>query len=125
MFPRHLGVERRDRIGQWVDAMRYWEPRRLVYNAVLVAVVIGWVVAKWAEFVAVASWHSLLQLFVLGFFANVCYCAAYAVDLPLQSSTVCGTWLRLRSGLWLAGTVFAAVLTFYWIADEIYPYLGG
>jgi hypothetical protein len=26
--------------------------------------------------------------------------------------------------LWLLGTLFALVVTCYWIADEIYPYVG-
>jgi hypothetical protein len=29
------------------DALRYWELRRIVYNCVLTAVIIGWVVLTW------------------------------------------------------------------------------
>jgi hypothetical protein len=55
--------------------------------------------------------------------ANVCYCAAYLVDLPLQYSSFRAAWRRRRFALWLAGMLFAALLASYWIADEIYPYV--
>jgi len=29
------------------DAMRFWEPRRLVYNLILAVVVMVWLVASW------------------------------------------------------------------------------
>jgi hypothetical protein len=32
-------------------------------------------------------------------------------------------WRRRRWVLWLAGVIFAIVLTNYWIVDEIYPYV--
>jgi hypothetical protein len=51
--------------------------------------------------------------------ANVCYCAAYLVDVPLLSRY----GLRLRWPLWVAGTLLAALIECYWIADEIYPYV--
>ena len=33
-------------------------------------------------------------------------------------------WRRWRWLLWLAGVMLAAALAYYWIADEIYPYVG-
>jgi hypothetical protein len=31
--------------------------------------------------------------------------------------------LRLRSSIWVLGTVLAVLLENYWIADEIYPFV--
>jgi hypothetical protein len=60
---------------------------------------------------------------VLGLIANVPYCAVYAVDIPLQRSSIRGAWQRYRWILWLGGMLFAMLVTCYWIADEIYPYV--
>jgi len=106
------------------EAMHYWEPRRLVYNIVLVAVVAGWLVFTWPHFRPAFTMQVLLVLLVLAAIANACYCTAYLVDTAMQLSPFRTTWLRARWLLWLAGTLFAAALAWYWIADEIYPYVG-
>ena len=103
------------------DALRYWEWRRLIYNLVLTAVTVVWFAATWPHFRPALRVHSLLLLAVLGLLANVCYCAAYLIDLPMQCSSFAAAWRRRRWGLWLLGTLFAVVLASYWIADEIYP----
>jgi preprotein translocase subunit SecY len=105
------------------DALRYWEPRRLLYNLLLTAVVSGWLIVTWPHFRPALNLQALLLLFVLAVLANVCYCAAYVVDIPLQYSSFRDQWRRWRWGLWLAGMLFAAILASYWIADEIYPYV--
>jgi hypothetical protein len=43
-------------------------------------------VLTWPHFRGAFTWPSLLVLFVLAVLANVCYCAAYLVDIPLQYS---------------------------------------
>lgn len=103
------------------DALRYWEPRRIAYNLVLTCVCLGWLVFTWPHFRAALALPAFLPLFVLAVLANVCYCAAYVVDIPMQVSSFRAPWRRWRWGLWLAGMLFAAVLASYWIADEIYP----
>ena len=105
------------------DAIRFWEPRRLIYNLVLAVVVVVWLVASWPHFRPAFTLHSLLLLSILALLANVCYCAAYLVDIPMQGLSVGGPLRRLRWGLWLIGTLFAIVFENYWIADEIYPYV--
>ena len=105
------------------DAIRYWEPRRIVYNLVLVAVVIAWVVLTWPHFRPAFTLSSLLLLAILALLANVCYCAAYLVDIPMQHSSLCTVWTRRRWALWLLGTLFAILLANYWIVDEIYPFV--
>src|SRR5271169_3013136 len=103
------------------DAVRYWEPRRVGYNLVLSAIVLGWVVLTWPHFRVAFTWPSLLALFVLAVLANACYCAAYLVDIPLQYSAYQSLWRRRRWALWLTGVIFAGIIALYWIADEIYP----
>lgn len=104
-------------------AVRYWEKRRPLYNAVLAAVTIFWVVLSWPHFRPAMNPGNLFRLLGLALIANVCYCAAYLVDLPLQLSALSGSWSRGRWILWLVGTAFAMLLTSYWINDEIYPFV--
>ena len=102
-------------------AAGYWEPRRVGYNAVLCAVAGTWIIATWPHFRLALQLTYLAPLLVLALFANVCYCAAYLVELPMQISPFATRGQRSRWGLWLAGTLFAVFLEWYWIGDEIYP----
>jgi len=106
-----------------VDAIRFWEPRRLVYNLVLAAVVMVWLVVTWPHFRPAFTLQSLLLLTILALLANACYCAAYFVDIALQSLSVGTALRRQRWGLWVIGTLFAILLANYWIVDEIYPFV--
>ena len=110
------------------NALRYWETRRVLYNAVLTAVAAGWVILTWPHFRSVhlmgippGDTHpALMILIILAFLANVCYSAAYLVDIPLQLTFA--TWRKYRWALLLTGTFFAILVENYWIADEIYPF---
>jgi len=104
------------------DAIRYWESRRLAYNLVLTVVVIAWVATTWPHFRGALTLESLLALVILAAIANLCYCAAYLVDIPMQYSSFCVVWRRRRWLLWVVGMLFAVALSNYWIVDEIYPY---
>ena len=106
------------------DAIRYWEPRRVAYNVVLTLVVAGWFTATWPHFRGALGLEPLSKFLVLAVLANVCYCAAYAADVPMQYSTFQATWRRWRWLLWLVGVLFAGVLASYWLMDEIYPVFG-
>jgi hypothetical protein len=106
------------------DALRFWEPRRVIYNLILFLVSVAWVVFSWPHFRPAFRWSTLPPLLFLAFVANVCYCAAYVIDLPLQGSSLATEWKHRRWVLWLAGLLFAILLTNYWIADEIYPFVG-
>jgi hypothetical protein len=103
------------------EAIRFWEPRRVVYNLALSVVVVVWLVATWPHFRPALTLTSLFLFFILALLANTCYCAAYFVDIPIQHSALCTVWRRWRWGLWLVGTLFAILVENYWIADEIYP----
>ena len=105
------------------DSIRFWEPRRLVYNLVLFAVCVAWVALSWPHFRPAFTWSTVPPLTALAVIANVCFCAAYLVDLPLQHSSAGDAWRRRRWVLWLVGTIFAILLANYWIVDEIYPFV--
>jgi hypothetical protein len=114
------------------DALRFWEPRRLVYNGLLTLVALGWLAFTWPHFrravnllwVPPGEQHSVLALLtVLALLANICYTAAYLLEIPLQAS-IAAHWRRWRWVLWLAGMLFAVLLENYWIADEIYSFVG-
>jgi hypothetical protein len=93
------------------EAIKYWEPRRLVYNLVLAAVVVSYFALAWPKSEAFLSVNFALVLFLLAVVANVCYCAAYVVDMFVQLSSVRTLWLRKRWLLFLLGMMFAAVIT--------------
>jgi hypothetical protein len=95
------------------DAIRFWEPRRPLYNTALAAVVLIHFFAAWPASRAFLTRDMLLGLFVLAVVANVCYCAAYVVDLFAQSSAARGGWPRRRWALFVTGTAFAAVLAHF------------
>jgi hypothetical protein len=105
------------------DAIRYWERKRVVYNLILIGVVVVWILATWPHFRPAMHWFPLLQLIVLGLIANALYCAAYLVDIPMQSSNIRAAWRRWRWALWALGTLLAFLVANYWISDEIYPYV--
>src|SRR5208282_6396215 len=93
------------------DAIRYWEPRRLVYNAVLIAIVVFCFLVRYPASKSVLSLDSGLFLFLLAVLANVAYCAAYAVDIFAQMSGYREQWRKYRWAVFLVGLAFAGVLT--------------
>jgi hypothetical protein len=105
------------------DAIRFWERQRVLYNLVLVGVVLVWFVATWPHFRPAMHLFRLFQLIGLGLIANGLYCSAYFLDLPKQRSGVSADWQRWRWQLWVLGTLLAFLITNYWIADEIYPFV--
>ena len=104
-------------------AVKFWEPRRLLYNLLLFAVVVIWVVKSWPHFRPAMTWEALGIMTVLALLANVCYCAAYLAEILIQNAAASETWNRQRWAIWVAGTLFAIVFENYWIADEIYPFV--
>ncbi len=104
------------------DAARFWEPARLLYNAILTTVVLLWVVLTWPHFRAALTLGSFEAFVVLGLLANLCYSAAYVAELFMQPILPIARWRLFRRVLWGLGTLFALLLENYWIADEIYPY---
>ncbi len=88
------------------DSLRYWEPRRVAYNAVLALVVAGSFFHHQPSLAAL-TWQPVLGLLLVAVLANGLYCAAYAADLLVQLSDYQAAWRRHRWLLWVAGTAFA------------------
>jgi hypothetical protein len=103
------------------DALRFWEPRRIIYNLALFAVAVAWLILTWPHFRPALALTPLFLLSILALLANVCYSAAYLIDIPMQHSALAAVWRHRRWLLLLAGTLFAILVECYWIADEIYP----
>jgi hypothetical protein len=103
------------------SAPRFWEPRRLYYNFILSAVVLLWLVLTWPHFRPALTLPAFGAMTVLALLANVCYCAAYLAEIPIQQVLPVEFWNRFRWAVWIFGTLLALLLENYWIADEIYP----
>ena len=70
----------------FLNAAKFWEPRRVIYNMVLALVVVAWVGFSWPHFRPMFRWQGLLFLVVMALLANACYCAAYVVEFAMQGS---------------------------------------
>ena len=98
------------------DAIRYWEFRRISYNAALLAVVAALFLIGWPASLGHVTVNSAELIFVLAVLANVAYCAAYVADVAAQSSAYRATWKRYRWVLFAIGVVFASILTRFFAA---------
>jgi hypothetical protein len=92
-------------------AIRYWEPRRVVYNVVLAAIVLIYFGLNYPASKSVASLDSVLLLFLLAVLANVAYCAAYLVDIFVSASSYRDQWQRRRWVIFVIGLLFAGIIT--------------
>src|SRR5262245_13837909 len=99
------------------DAIRYWEPRRLFYNGVLVVVTIWQLLAHGTFPRPIGA--GLAALFILAALANVLYSTVYVVDLFVQISIFRIGWRRRRWLLLLTGTLLGGVLA-YFVAQAIF-----
>ena len=97
------------------DALRYWEPRRLLYNGVLALVVFShFLIARLTPREApLLTADTILVIFLLAVVANVAYCAAYLGDIPAQLSAYRSAWARWRPAVFWIGTAFASVLAHF------------
>jgi hypothetical protein len=106
------------------DALRYWEPRRIVYNALLAVIVLGYFLVGLPASKSFLSLNGIFWIFFLAVLANVCYCAAYVVDIFVQLSPLRTSWMRVRWLLFLVGLAFAAVVTRFFCILTFPPYGG-
>ena len=106
-------------------AVRFWEPRRIWYNAALFIVVLLWLSLTWPHFRPALTLEELGKMLVLALLANVCYCAAYVVEAGIQAVSSHIARRRFRWAVWILGMLLALLVENYWIADEIYPDIYG
>jgi hypothetical protein len=95
------------------SALRYWEPRRLLYNAALLAVVGAHIWSGWPETRASLERDPMFLFFLLAVLANVAYCAVYPLDIFVQFSGARGAWPRWRWAVLAVGTAFGAVVAHF------------
>ena len=95
----------------FTDAIRFWEPRRIVYNLALAGIVVAYFIAGYPGSRSILSIDFALGLFLLAVAANICYCAAYLADIFVQASGFREVWQRARWVLFLLGTLVAAIIT--------------
>jgi hypothetical protein len=105
--------------GYAADALRYWEPRRAIYNLALALVVLGHFAAAWPSSGEKLSLDVALGVFLLAVLANIVYCAVYPVDLFVQFAGLQGPWRRGRVALLVIGTALGAVLT-HFVASQFF-----
>ena len=106
------------------NAIRYWEPRRILYNLLLAAIVVIHFVRGLPVSRSTLEFNTLLLLFALAVLANVAYCAAYIPDVFAQMSNLRDSWLRYRWIVLVIGLAFAGVLAHFWsygIFGPIHP----
>jgi len=70
----------------WRDAVRWWEWRRITYNAVLTALFVALTIRTWPRLQPELGPDKILPLLVLALLANLCYSFAYLLD-PLLSAS--------------------------------------
>lgn len=99
--------------GYAADGLRYWEPRRLIFNSVLAFVVLVHFFAAWPASRDRLSFDLMLGFFFLAVLANVCYCAVYLVDLFVQFAGLHRPWRVGRVVLLSVGTAFAATIAHF------------
>jgi len=96
------------------DAIRYWEPRRILFNLALAALFLFYFVRAFPLSKTVFSLDSVLLLILLAVLANVAYSTAYVVDIFAQASAFRERWRGLRWCLFVIGLIVAAILTRFW-----------
>lgn len=95
----------------FTDAIRFWEPRRIIYNLALAGIVVAYFIAGYPASKGVLSIDFALGVFLLAVGANICYCAAYLTDVFVQASGFREVWQRARWVLFVLGTLVAAIIT--------------
>ena len=103
------------------DAIKFWEPWRLLYNLALAAIVIIYFALGYPSSKAALTIDFCLGLFLLAVVANVAYCAAYIVDIFAQASGFREVWRRYRKLLFVIGTLFAAIITRFVAIGMFHP----
>lgn len=110
-----------DETVDWRDAVRWWERRRITYNAILAALFVTLTIRTWPRLRPELGADKIVPLFALALLANVCYSTAYLLDPLLSASPDARTRHRLRLAVWVVGMFLAMLIETYWFLDEILP----
>jgi len=102
-------------------AIRYWEPRRLIYNAVLAAIILIYFGLNYPASKSILSINFVLSVFLLAVLANVAYCAAYPVDVFVSASNYREEWRKYRWIVFIIGLSFAAIITRFFALGMFQP----
>ena len=105
--------------GYVAQGLRYWEPRRLVYNGALSLVVLAHFLLALPGAREKLSLDLVLGLFLLAVLANIAYCTVYLADLFVQFSGLNVAWRWGRVVLLIIGTAFAATVA-HFISNQIF-----
>ena len=103
------------------NAIRYWEPLRIIYNLVLAAVVLFYFRLGYPASMKNLSLDLALIVFMLAVLANVAYCAAYVPDVLVQSSGYQTAWRKYRWVVFAVGLPFAAILARFFAMSMFLP----
>ena len=105
------------------NALAYWEPRRILYNSILLIVTLTWF--PWGQYTpfhyGTFSVASIVVLAIFAVLANLFYCFAYVVDVFVQLSGLRERWLSWRRYLFALGVVFGALLAAWATRAFFYP----
>jgi hypothetical protein len=94
----------------FMDAVRYWEGRRVIYNAVLAVITVGGFLLLMPRSLQVFEAKTIYGTLFLAVGANVAYCAAYIPDVFAQATAFRDRWRRWRWTLFVAGMLLAVVI---------------
>ncbi|MBA4072575.1 MAG: hypothetical protein C0497_12180 [Gemmatimonas sp.] len=108
-----------DEAADWGEAVRWWESRRITYNAILTALFVALTIRTWPRLQPELGPDKILPLIVLALLANLCYSTAYLLDPLLSASPNARTRHRVRLVVWVAGMFLAMAIETYWFLDEI------
>ncbi len=103
--------------GYAANALRYWEPRRLVYNGALALVVLAHFAADWPGSKNALTFDLALGIFFLAVLANLAYSVAYAPDLFLQFSGLDSALRWGRPILLSVGIAFGGTITHFFASN--------
>ncbi|MGH9795912.1 MAG: hypothetical protein ACRD5G_14175 [Candidatus Acidiferrales bacterium] len=91
------------------DAIASWEPRRILYNAMLAMIMLAYFAIYYP-----ASRSALTVDYVA-------YCAAYVPDIFAQASGYQVLWRRCRWMVFAVGLLFAAAITRFFALALFHP----
>ena len=106
------------------DAIHFWEPRRIVYNAILIVIVLFYFFRAYPASKMILTLDSILGLFLLVVLANIAYCAVYLADVFAQWSSYRELWRKYRWVLFAVGMLFAGILTRFFAIGIFWPGAG-